>query len=117
MTYIDNFVAPVPTANRQKYLEHAAAIAPLFREYGALSYTECWGDDVPPGEQTSFPKAVDCSADETVCIGWAVWPSREVRDRAMEKMRGDERMSPENCPMPCDGSRLIFGGFEVIVEA
>ena len=38
-------------------------------------------------------------------------------DEAMKKMRGDERMSPENCPMPFDGRRLIFGGFEVIVEA
>ena len=117
MAYIDSFVAPVPTANRQKYIEHAAAVAPLFREYGALSYTECWGDDVPPGESTSFPRAVDCGADETVCIGWAVWPSREVRDEAMEKMRDDERMSPANYPLPVDGRRLIFGGFEVIVEA
>ena len=117
MTYIDSFVAPVPTAKRQEYIAHAETIAPLFREYGALSYTECWGDDIPEGEITSFPRAVACEPGETVCFGWAVWPSREVRDKAMQKMRSDERMSPQNCPLPFDGRRLIFGGFEVIVEA
>jgi len=117
MTYIDSFVAPVPTANRQQYIRHAKTIAPLFREYGALSYTECWGDDIPDGEITSFPRAVACEPGETVCFGWVVWPSREARERGMQQMRGDERMSPQNCPLPFDGRRLIFGGFEVIVEA
>jgi uncharacterized protein YbaA (DUF1428 family) len=28
----------------------------------------------------------------------------------------DERMSPEKNPMPFDGKRLIYGGFEPIVE-
>ena len=116
MTYVDTFVAPVPSANREQYTEHSETVAANFKEYGATSYVECRGDDLPDGEITSFPLAVKRRADETVCFGWAVWPSREFREQAMRKLRRDERLSPANYPMPFDGTRLIFGGFEVIVD-
>ena len=31
-------------------------------------------------------------------------------------MKTDERMNPEKNPMPFDGMRLIYGGFEPVVE-
>ena len=78
---------------------------------------ECWGDDVPNGEVTSFPMAVKCGADETVCFSWVLWPSKSVRDEAMPKiMEAARRMFEEN-PMPFDGKRMIYGGFEMIVDA
>lgn len=116
MTYIDAYVAAVPTANRAAYLEHTTQVGPVFKEHGALSITECWGDDIPDGEVTSFPLAVKCAADETVVLGWVVWPSKEVRDRGMAAMMEDSRMSPENAPMPFDGKRLIYGGFDLLLE-
>ena len=116
MAYVDAFVAAVPTANREAYLGHAEAAGRVFRENGALGYVECWGDDIPDGEITSFPLAVKCAADETVCLGWAMWASREIRDAAMPKIMRDERMQPGKKPMPFDGMRLIHGGFEVVVE-
>ena len=117
MSYIDGFVAAVPTANKQLYAEHAREICEIFREYGALQYFECWGDDVPDGEVTSFPMAVKCQADETVCFSWVVWPTKEIRQQAQQKMRSDSRFDPEQMKMPFDGTRLIYGGFEVLVEA
>ena len=56
--YVDGFVAAVPTANKEKYRAHAKEAWPLFKDYGALSMVECWGDDVPDGKLTSFPMAV-----------------------------------------------------------
>ena len=116
MTYIDGFVAAVPTANREAYQEHAKAVAALFRSHGALRVVECWGDDVPDGKLTSFPRAVQCRDDETVVFSWIEWPSKAVRDAGMAKVLADPEMSPERCPMPFDGQRLIFGSFEVLVE-
>jgi uncharacterized protein YbaA (DUF1428 family) len=116
MAYIDSFVAAVPTANKETYLEHARLAAAVFKEHGALSVTECWGDDVPDGEVTSFPMAVRCGDDETVCLSWITWPSRGVRDAGMAKVMEDPRMSPEANPMPFDGKRAIFGGFEVVMQ-
>ena len=56
MTYVDGFVAAVPTANRDAYKKHAEAAAVVFKEHGALKLVECWGDDVPDGKLTSFPR-------------------------------------------------------------
>jgi uncharacterized protein YbaA (DUF1428 family) len=116
MSYVDGFVAAVPTANREAYRRHAAAAAELFREFGALNVVECWGDDVPEGQVTSFPMAVKREADETVVFAWITWPSKTVRDEGWKKVMADPRMQPESNPMPFDGKRLIYGGFEVIVD-
>jgi uncharacterized protein YbaA (DUF1428 family) len=116
MNYIDGFVIAVPTANRQAYKEYAQKSAVLFKEFGVLSIAECWGDDVPQGKLTSFPLAVQCKEDETVVFSWMTWPSKEVRDAAWEKMMADPRFAPENMPMPFDGKRLIYGGFEVLLS-
>lgn len=114
MAYIDGFVAAVPTANKEAYRQHAAEAAVLFHEFGALKLVECWGDDVPDGEVTSFPMAVKCKPDETVVFSWILWPSRDVRNAGIEKMRTDERMNAID--MPFDAQRLIYGGFEIILD-
>ena len=116
MSYVEGFAAAVPTANREAFREHAEAMAKVFKELGALSVVDCWGDDVPDGEVTSFPMAVKRREDETVVFGWMVWPSRKVRDAAHEKFMADMRMKPDVNPMPFDGKRLIYGGFEMIVD-
>lgn len=117
MTYVDGFVAAVPTANKDAYERHARAAAAVFKEHGALALVECWGDDVPDGKVTSFPLAVKCRDDETVVFSWITWPSRQVRDAGMQKVMADPRLQPDVNPMPFDGKRLIYGGFEMIVEA
>lgn len=116
MNYVDGFVAAVPTANRERFRKHAQDAAAVFREHGALKVIECWGDDVPEGELTSFPMAVKRKDDETVVFSWIVWPSKAARDDGMSKVMADPRVQPDVNPMPFDGKRLIYGGFEVIVD-
>lgn len=116
MRYIDGFVAAVPNANKKEFIEHAKAMSSLFKEYGALKQVECWGDNVPDGELTSFPLAVKKKPDETVVFSWIVWPSKDAREAAWAKMMDDERMKPENLAMPFDGKRIIYGGFEIVFE-
>jgi len=116
MTYVDGFVVPVPTVNRETYREFAERAAAVFREHGALKVVECWGDDVPEGKVTSFPMAVKLQKDETVVFSWITWPSREVRDTGMKKVMADPRLQPGSNPMPFDGKRLIYGGFATIVD-
>jgi uncharacterized protein YbaA (DUF1428 family) len=115
MQYIDGFVAAVPTANRTEYLRHARQAAEVFKQNGAIRVVECWGDDVPTGKTTSFPQAVKLEPNETVAFSWIAWPSREVRDAGMKKVMEDPRM--KNAEMPFDGKRMIYGGFETILEA
>ena len=117
MTYVDGFVAAVPTKNKEKFIEHARIAADVLKDAGAIQIRECWGDDVPDGEVTSFPMAVKKKEDETVLFSWIVWPDKSVRDAGMKKMMEDPRMQPDANPMPFDGKRIIFGGFEVVLEA
>ena len=119
MSYIDGFVIAVPTANKQKFIEHARHFDPLFIELGAIRVIEAWGDDVPDGKVTDFRRAVQATADEAVVFAWVEWPDKATRDAAMKKMVEDPRMDPStpgNPPMPFDGKRMIFGGFEPGVE-
>lgn len=115
MSYVDGFVIPVPTANKEAFRKMAADLAPVFLEYGALHVMECWGDDVPEGKVTSFPMAVKIAEDETVVFSWIVWPSKEVRDAGMAKIMEHPAMGGEDKP-PFDGKRMIFGGFQPIVD-
>lgn len=82
MDYVDGFLVAVPTANQEVYRRHAEAAAVVFKECGALTVVECWGDDVPPGKLTSFPRAVQLKDDETVVFSWITWPSRARATRA-----------------------------------
>ena len=116
MSYVDGFVCAVPTANREAYLKHAQDVAGLFKDCGALSVVECWGDDVPEGKLTSFPMAVQRQAGETVVFSWVSWPSRAVRDAGWAQVMADPRMQPGTVAMPFDGKRVIYGGFEVLMQ-
>jgi uncharacterized protein YbaA (DUF1428 family) len=118
MSYVDGFVVAVPSAKKTEYLEMAKLGAAVFKDHGATGVVEAWGDDVPDGKVTSFPMAVKATADETVVFSWIVWPDRAARDAGMAAAMKDERfaaMGPDS--MPFDGKRMIFGGFEMIVEA
>lgn len=124
MSYVDGFVIAVPTANKQKFIDHANFADGVFIELGALRVIECWGDDVPDGKLTDFRKAVQARDDETVAFSWVEWPDKETRDAAMKTMtdwmehpeKADPRMDPAKNPMPFDGKRLIFGGFAPVVD-
>ena len=117
MNYVDGFVTPVPSANKEAYLAHAKTFAQKLKDAGALGVTECWGDDVPEGKVTSFGLAVKRESTETVVFSWITWPSRAVRDAAWAKLMADPAMAPGATPIPYDGKRLIYGGFQVIMEA
>jgi uncharacterized protein YbaA (DUF1428 family) len=116
MTYIDGFVAAVPTANKQKFIDHAEKADSVFVELVANRVIECWGDDVPEGTVTDFRRAVQAKDDETVIFSWIEWPDKATRDAGMKMVMSDPRMSPESNPMPFDGKRMIFGGFAPVVE-
>jgi uncharacterized protein YbaA (DUF1428 family) len=114
MTYVDGSVAAVPTRKKAAYLRHAVQMGSVFKDYGALSVVDCWGDDVPDGEHTSFRMAVQCRDDETVVFSWITWPSREAREEGLAKAMQDPRIQPDVNPLPFDGKRLIFGGFQMV---
>ncbi|MBP2275197.1 MULTISPECIES: DUF1428 domain-containing protein [Sphingomonas] len=114
MPYIDGFVIPVPTDQKQAFIDHATIVDAMFLELGATRIVECWGDDVPVGKLTDFARAVAATPDETVAFSWIEWPDKGTRDAAFDTMRDDLRM--RDTPIPFDGKRMIFGGFAPVLD-
>jgi uncharacterized protein YbaA (DUF1428 family) len=115
MSYVDGFVLAVPKENIEAYKELARKAGEVWMEHGATAYVEAIGDDVPYGELTSFPRAVQAKENEIVIFSWIVYPSREKRDEVMGKVMADPRLKAGMENMPFDGKRMIFGGFQSFI--
>jgi uncharacterized protein YbaA (DUF1428 family) len=48
-------------------------------------------------------------------FSWISWTSRGARDEGWKKRMGDPRIQAGATP-PFDGKRMIYGGFEVLVD-
>lgn len=118
MAYVDGFVLPLPKKNVETYRQIASKCGAIWREHGALQFRECIADDVKPGKLTSFPQSVNLEDEETVIFSWIVYESRAHRDDVNDKVMKDPRMAEMMNPasMPFDGKRMIYGGFEVLVD-
>lgn len=88
MDYVDGIVIAVPLAKKDAYVQYTGEVELVFREHGVARLVECWSDDVLPSKFTAFPMAV----------------MKDTRSAAL----GD---------MPFDGQRMIFGGFQMVVDA
>lgn len=118
MSYVDGFVVPVPKKQLAAYKRMARKAGKVWREHGALAYTECVADDVKTGKLTSFPQAVKLKSDEAVVFSWIVYASRRERDRINKKVMSDPRLASmmDVKTLPFDAKRMFFGGFKPIVE-
>src|SRR6478672_10450690 len=118
MAYVDGFVIPVKRSKVGAYLKMARKASKVWRDHGALSFTETVADDVKKGKRTSFPRAVKLKAGETVVLSWIVYKSRKDRDRCNDAVMKDKRfaklMDPKNPPF--DMKRMFYGGFKVRLE-
>ncbi len=116
MAYVDGFVLAVPKQNIEAYKAMARKVGEIWKAHGALAYVECIGDDVPYGNLTSFPRAVQAKEDEIVAFSWIVCASREQRDLINAKVMADPRLKSAMSSLPFDGKRLIYGGFETFLQ-
>ena len=117
MAYVDGFIIAVHKDKLGDYKRMAEMGRDFWMENGALSYGEAVGDDVPYGELTSFPRAVMATEDEVVIFSWIIYKSREDRDAIQAKVMADPRWKEFENNMPFDGKRMIWGGFNILVQA
>ena len=118
MAYVDGFVVPVPKKKLKAYRSLAKTAGKVWRDHGALEFREWVADDVKVGKRTSFPRSVKLKPGETVVFSYIVYKSRAHRDRVNAKVMKDPRVAKMMNPkaMPFDGKRMIFGGFNLLVE-
>lgn len=116
MTYVAGFVVALPEGKRQAYIDVATEGVPLFREYGAKRQVEAWDDDVQEGKLTDFRRAVKATPDEKIVFSWHEYESKAAADAANGKIMADPRMEEMGRNMPFEGQRMIYGGFDGILE-
>lgn len=117
MAYFFGSVTPVPKANRQNYLAQLRRTWPLMQKRGAVRMVETWGDDIQPGKQTDFLRAVQAGDDEAVCFAWIEWPDKATSDAGWaDIMQNPDEMRQAMGDPQFDGKRMIFGGFQEFVR-
>ena len=121
--YVDGFVLPIPRAHLDLYRDIANVVATIWKEHGALAYYEYVGDDIHLEGTRSFHELAGAKEDEAIIFGWTVFDSRKSRDRINELVVNDPRMTDLIAPLTdpnkliFDFGRMIFGGFQPIVES
>jgi uncharacterized protein YbaA (DUF1428 family) len=116
--YVDGFVLPVPKKNLKAYSRMAQKAGKIWREHGALDYKECVGDDLDVKFGRPFPRQIKLKPGETVVFAYIVFKSRAHRDRVNAKVMKDPRLadSMDEKTMPFDAKRMVYGGFNVLVD-
>ena len=113
--YVDGFVIPMPKKSLPAYRRMAKLGAKIWREYGALEYYECVGDDLKVKWGKTFPRQLQLKPGETVVFSWIVYKSRAHRDRVNAKVMKDMEAMGAPKDMPFDVKRMVYGGFKVLV--
>jgi uncharacterized protein YbaA (DUF1428 family) len=118
MPYADGFIVAVPKKNLEAYRRMAKKAGKVWREHGALDYREWVAEDVKVGKRTSFPRSVKLKPGETVIFSWITYKSRAQRDRVNAKVMADPRLKDmmDTKSLPFDAKRMIYGGFESLVQ-
>ena len=114
--YLQGFIVPVPGDKQDAYKDVAEKFWPIAHENGATEHVECWEADVSDGKQTDFRRAVKVTDGEKVVFAWVAWPDKATADASNDKMMSDPRMEEFGDEMPFDGKRMVYGGFEPIVD-
>lgn len=118
--YVDGFVIPVPKKKVAVYRKMAALGAKIWKEYGALEYFECIGDDLDLAKygMSTFPKLARLKRGETVAFSWIVYRSKKHRDSVNAKVMKDPRMNDPKWQkdMPFEMKRMNYGGFKTLVH-
>ena len=114
--YVDGFLVPVSPAKKDAYREMAQKASAVFRDHGALRVVEAWGDSIEHGKQTDYYRATHAQGDETIVFSWIEWADKAAHDAGMQASMADERMKTAPADMPFDGTRMIYGGFAVLLD-
>ena len=116
MTYVDGFILPLPNGKEDEYRAQAEKFAKKAAEKGAIGTVEGLGDGLEHGHTTDFYRAVQATDDENVVFSFILWPDKDTRDKAWEKIMADPEMQPGAMEMPFDGKRMFWGGFKPLLN-
>ena|SRR3989344_9365703 len=117
-TYVDGFVIVIPKKNAAAYKKMAKMGAKMWRDFGALDYKECRGEDLKLNmggvPSRDFKKLTGAKPKEDVWFSFIVYKNKKQRDAINKKVM--KAIGSEMPEMPFDMRRFSYGGFKVEVD-
>ena len=116
--YVVLFLLPLPKKNLAEYKKLARRFGRVAVDHGALRYREFVGDDLKPKFAPPFTKVLPLKRSELAITSVLEFTSRKHRDKTMQAMFHDPRMTKMMKEKPLfDMKKMFYAGFETIVEA
>jgi len=117
MAYVDGFVMVVPKKNIPAYRKMARLAGKVWREFGAVDYMECVGDDLTAKYGRPFPRLAKAGPRDTIVFSWIVYANKAARDRVNKKVMADPRIAKMmKGDVPFNPKKMSYGGFKVLVQ-
>ena len=114
--YVDGFLLSVPQDKLEDYRRISETAGKIWKEYGALDYRECAGDDLDIPNMVSFRTSAAAREGEVVIFAWILYASKEDRNRINDAVMNDPRIK-DACPEGIfDFKRMACGGFTTLVH-
>ena len=117
MAYVDGFVLAVKKDRLDDYKTIAADCAVIWKRHGAIRTVEAVAEEVPYGELTSFPRAVQAAEDEVVVFSWIEYPDKATRDACNAAIHDSPEMKGMDTTGVMNGKTMIYGGFTPFVDS
>jgi uncharacterized protein YbaA (DUF1428 family) len=114
--YVHVWVASLPKDKIDEFMEILTISAQVMRDSGALAVVDTVGENIPYGKMTSFPRALMMqeNSNEVVWCQQTYYASFEESQVVEGKYMSDPRIAAlGDRPMPYDGQRVFYAGFQV----
>lgn len=114
--YVNVWVGSLPKDKIEEFLAILKVSAQVMRESGAIAVVDTVGENIPFGNKTSFPRALlmEENGNEVVWCQQTYYTSRAESEVVDAKYMADSRIAKlSELPMPYDGKRVFYAGFDV----
>jgi uncharacterized protein YbaA (DUF1428 family) len=112
MAFLEMFIGPVLTSNKEVYQTYAGLMGELTTKAGALSVIACWGVDGAQAMIAPLSGAVNVADDETIVARIVRWTSKAARDEGWAEMMKTPDPRFATLQMPFDRAHVRYAAFE-----
>ncbi len=114
--YSDVYLVPMREDNVAAYKKMATSVGKVFMKHGALRYREYIASDLAAEGVVPFTELLELKPGETAIFAAVEFKSEAHRNSVMKKVFADPAMIPPEGDPLFDCTRMVYGGFKILVD-